>query len=86
MIALVYTGASKEDYRIELESDDVDQAFFKPKHRGEGDSQLTPIANPTPMESRVTQELHGFADGVFDYDAMRDRLAATANDKKTSGK
>jgi len=87
LIALVYTGASKEDYRIELESDYVDQAFFKPKHRGERRFSIdTYRESDTDGKPGMTQALHGFVDGVFDYDAMRDRMVATANDEKTSGK
>jgi hypothetical protein len=87
LIALIYTNAGKEDYRIELESADVDQAFFKAKHPGERrfsiDSYRESDVNGKFAES---QALHGFVDGVFNYDTMRDRMVETANDGKSSAK
>jgi Flp pilus assembly protein TadD len=86
LIALVYTKDGKEDYRIELESDDVDQAFFKPKHLGERRFSIDTYrasADGGPLES---QALLGFVDGVFDYDGMRDRMAEAANKQEASGK
>jgi len=84
LIALIYTKEGKLDYRIELESADVDQAFFKPKHPGERrfsiDSFRQNATNPNWPES---QALHGFVDGVFDYDAMRDRMMKTAEDEES---
>jgi hypothetical protein len=80
LVALIYTNEGKSDYRIELDSDDVDQAFFKAKHPGERrfsiDSYRPNEKNPDGPES---QALHGFVDGVFDYDTMRDLLVKTAN-------
>ena len=80
LIALIYTQEGKASYRIELESDSVDQAFFKPKHPGERrfsiDSFRQNETNPNWPES---QALHGFVDGVFDYDTMRDLMVKTAN-------
>lgn len=90
LIALIYTKEDKIDYRIELESDDVDQAFFKAKKPGERrfsiDSFRASEEKNNPFES---QALHGFVDGVFDYDTMRDAMLKTANAEKpqnTSGK
>ncbi len=69
LVALIYTSEGKEDYRIELESDDVDQAFFKAKKPGERrfsiDSFRKNAMNANWPES---QALHGFVDGIFDYD------------------
>ncbi len=80
LVALVYTNEGKADYRIEIDSDDVDQAFFKPKHAGERrfsiDTYRQNETNPNWPES---QALHGFFDGVFDYDTMRDLMVKTAN-------
>lgn len=83
LIALIYTKEDKQSYRIELESDDADQAFFKPKHPGERRFSIDTFwqneANPNMPES---QALHGFVDGVFDYDTMRDLMVKTANEGK----
>ena len=80
LVALVYTSDGKSDYRLELGSEDADQAFFKPKHPGERrfsiDSYRKNEKNPDLPE---TQALHGFVDGKFDYDKMRDLLVKTAN-------
>lgn len=80
LIALIYGSDGKEDYRIELGSEDEDQAFFHAKHPGERrfsiDSYRKSESNPDGPE---TQALHGFVDGVFDYDYMRDCLVDTAN-------
>jgi hypothetical protein len=83
LVALVYTSDGKSDYRLELGSEDADQAFFKPKHPGERrfsiDSYRKNEKNPDLPE---TQALHGFVDGKFDYDKMRDLLVKTANGEK----
>lgn len=80
LVALIYSSDGKEDYRIELGSEDEDQAFFHAKHPGERrfsiDSYRKNESNPDLPE---TQALHGFVDGVFDYDYMRDCLVNTAN-------
>jgi hypothetical protein len=80
LIALIYTSDGKQDYRIEIDSEDVDQAFFKPKKPGDRrfsiDSYRQNGTNPDWPES---QALHGFIDGVFGYDAMRDRIMQIAN-------
>jgi hypothetical protein len=80
LVALIYTSAGKQDYRIELESEDVDQAFFKAKHPGERrfsiDTYHENVTNPNWPES---QALHGFVDGKFDYDTMRDLMVKAAN-------
>ena len=87
LIALIYTKEGKLDYRMELESADVDQAFFKPKHPGERrfsiDTFRQNATNPNWPES---QALHGFVDGVFDYDAMRDRMLKTAEGEESPHK
>jgi hypothetical protein len=87
LVALVYTKEGKADYRIELDSDDVDQAFFKPKHAGERrfsiDSYRQNETNPKWPES---QALHGFFDGVFDYDTIRDLLLKTVNGEESKQK
>jgi len=80
LVALIHTNDGKADYRNELESEDVDQAFFKPKKPGERrfsiDSYRKTETNENWPES---QALHGFIDGVFDYDRMRDIMVKTAN-------
>jgi hypothetical protein len=67
-------------YRIELESDPADLAFFKAKKSGERRFSLDTFRknekNPDGPES---QALHGFVDGVFDYDFMRDQMLSVAN-------
>jgi hypothetical protein len=86
LLALVYTADDKVDYRLQLESDDGDQAFFKPKKPGERrfsiDSYRTTDVNGKTSES---QALHGFIDGVFDYDTMRDLIVKSANDERLPG-
>jgi hypothetical protein len=78
--ALIYTNEDKEDYRIELESDPVDQAFFKAKKPGERRFSIDIFRkNETNANWPESQALHGFIDGVFDYDAMRDRMIKVAN-------
>jgi hypothetical protein len=87
LVALVYTSEGKQDSRIEIDSEDVDQAFFKAKKRGDRrfsvDSYRPNETNPNWPES---QALHGFIDGVFDYDAMRDRMMMVANDEESKHK
>jgi len=81
LIAMVYTNDGKENYRIEIESDAVDQAFFKAKKPGERrfsvDTFRKNEKNPNWPES---QALHGFIDGVFDYDVMREEMLKVANE------
>lgn len=87
LIALVYTSAGKEDYRIELESEDVDQAFFTPKHPGERRFSIDSYRESTTGgQFSESQALHGFIDGAFDYDSMRDRMVQAANGEKLSSK
>jgi hypothetical protein len=80
LIAEIWTGEGKMDYRIEIGSESEDQIFFKAKHPGERrfsiDSYRKNNEHPNGPES---QALHGFVDGVFDYDYMRDCLVNTAN-------
>ncbi len=87
LVALVYTSDGKQDYRIELGSEDVDQAFFKAKHPGERrfsiDSYRKNEENKNGPES---QALHGFVDGVFDYDRMRDLMVKAANGEEPAAK
>jgi hypothetical protein len=80
LVALIYTKEGKEDYRIEIDSEDVDQAFFKPKKPGERRFSIDSYRqNETNANWPESQALHGFIDGVFDYDTMRDRMMAVAN-------
>jgi hypothetical protein len=85
LIAMVYTNEGKEDYRIEIESDSGDQAFFKAKKPGERrfsvDTFRKNEKNPDWPES---QALHGFIDGVFDYDVMREQMLKVANETGSS--
>jgi hypothetical protein len=80
LIALINDTGGNTNFRLELESDDVDQSFFKPKHQGERrfsiDSYWTNKENPNLPDS---QALHGFIDGRFDYDLMRDAMVKAAN-------
>jgi len=87
LMALIFTSEGKQGYRIEIDSDDVDQAFFKPNKPGERrfsiDSYRQNETNPNWPES---QSLFGFIDGVFDYDAMRDRMITIANGEESQQK
>ena len=80
LVAMIYTSDGKSDYRLHIGSEDADQAFFKPKKPGERrfsiDSYRKNEKNANWPES---QALHGFIDGVFDYDTMRDRMMKVAN-------
>ena len=80
LVALIYTNEGKQDYRIEIDSDDVDQAFFKAKKRGDRRFSIDSYRqNKTNSNWPESQALHGFIDGVFDYDTMRDRMMKVAN-------
>lgn len=86
LIAAIYTSEGKEDYHLDIESDDVDQAFFKGKpgeRRFSIDSYHANKDNPNGPED---QALHSFIDGAFDYDAMRDQLVKVANGDQTPQK
>lgn len=86
LIALVYTSEGKQDYRIELESADVDQAFFKAKHPGERRFSIDTFRQASDDGKFLGQQaLHGFVDGVFDYDRMRDLMVKTANGEAIPG-
>lgn len=80
LAALIYKSDGELDYRLELGSEDEDQAFFKPKKPGERrfsiDSYHEKDVNGQKSES---QGLMGFIDGVFDYDRMRDLMVKVAN-------
>lgn len=80
LVALIYTNEGKEDYRIEIDSEDVDQAFFKAKKPGERRFSIDSYRqNATNSNFPESQALYGFIDGVFDYDLMRDRMVIVAN-------
>jgi len=82
LVALIYTNTNddKADYRIELGSEDADQAFFKPKKAGERRFSIDSYRkNETNEKWPESQALHGFVDGVFDYDRMRDLMVKAAN-------
>jgi hypothetical protein len=80
LVALVYTNDSREDYRIELGSEDADQAFFKLNKPGERRFSIDSYRkNETNEKWPETQALHGFVDGAFDYDRMRDLMVKAAN-------
>jgi hypothetical protein len=85
--AEIWTNENKMDYRIELESMDVDQAFFKAKKPGERRFSIDTFRknekNPDWPES---QALHGFVDGVFDYDMMREQMLKVADEINSSKK
>jgi hypothetical protein len=87
LVALIYTNDGKQEYRIEIDSEDVDQALFKPKKHGDRrfsiDSYRQNETNPNWPES---QALYGFIDGLFDYDTMRDRIVTIANDGESKHK
>ncbi len=80
LMALVYSSEGKQDYRIELESEEVDQAFFKAKRPGERRFSVDTFRQ-SESNGKVTesQALHGFIDAVFDYETMRDRLLKVVN-------
>ena len=79
LLALIYTPEGKLDYRLELESEDVDQALFKPKRPGERRFSIDSMRHTDAGES---QALFGFVDGVFDYDRMQDLIVKVANGEK----
>lgn len=80
LVALIYTSDGKADYRLELGSEDADQAFFKPKKPGERRFSIDSYRkNETNEKWPESQALHGFVDGVFDYDRMRDLMVKAAN-------
>jgi hypothetical protein len=80
LAALIYTSDDKADYRIELGSEDADQAFFKPKKPGERRFSIDSYRkNETNEKWPESQALYGFVDGVFDYDRMRDLMVKAAN-------
>ena len=86
LVALIYTSDGKADYRLELGSEDADQAFFKPKKPGERRFSIDSYRrNETNEKWPESQALYGFVDGVFDYDRMRDLMVKTANGQKLSG-
>jgi len=80
LVALVYTSEGKPDFRLELGSEDADQAFFKPKKPGERRFSIDSYRKNEKDENLPeSQALHGFVDGVFDYDRMRDLMVKAAN-------
>jgi hypothetical protein len=80
LVALIYTSDGKQDYRLELGSEDVDQAFFKPQKPGERRFSIDSYRkNEKDEKGPESQALHGLVDGVFDYDRMRDLMVKTAN-------
>lgn len=80
LVALIYTSDGKADYRLELGSEDADQAFFKPKKPGERRFSIDSYRrNETNEKWPESQALYGFVDGVFDYDRMRDLMVKAAN-------
>lgn len=87
LVAMIYTSDGKSDYRLEIGSEDADQAFFKPKKPGERrfsiDSYRKNEKNASWPES---QALHGFIDGVFDFDTMRDSMMKIANAEESPRK
>jgi hypothetical protein len=83
LVALIYTREGKQDYRIELESADVDQAFFKAKKPGERRFSIDSFRkNETNANWPDSQALNGFVEGIFDYDTMRDQMVNVANGEK----
>lgn len=83
LLALIYTPDGKLDYRLELESMEADQAFFKPEHAGDRRFSIDSIRQTANGES---QALFGFVDGAFEYDRMRDLMVQVANGGKLPGK
>lgn len=83
LVALVFKSDGSQDYRLELGSEDVDQAFFKPKHPGERRFSVDSYRKSEKGDNLPeSQALDGFIDGVFNYDTMRDHLVAVANGEK----
>jgi len=83
LIALIYTSEGKQDRRIELESADVDQAFFKARKPGQRRFSIDTFRkNETNASWPDSQALNGFIDGIFDYDTMRDQMVNVANGEK----
>lgn len=80
LVALVNKSDGKQDYRLELESNEVDQAFFKPKKQGERRFSIDSYRKNDKNENwPESQSLYGFVDGVFNYDLMRDLMVKVAN-------
>jgi len=87
LVALIYTSDGKQDYRLELGSEDADQAFFKPQKPGERRFSIDSYRKNEKNENwPETQALHGFVDGVFDYDRMRDLMVKAANGEESPQK
>lgn len=87
LVALIYKSDEKQDYRLELDSEDVDQAFFKPKRSGERRFSIDSYRKNENNENwPESQALHGFVDGTFEYDRMRDLLVKAANGEPLSKK
>lgn len=87
LVALIYASDGKQEYRLELGSEDADQAFFKPRHAGERRFSIDSYRpNPKDESGPESQALHGFIDGAFEYDVMRDRMVAVANGEKSSSR
>jgi hypothetical protein len=87
LVALIYTDEGKENYRMELESLDADQAFFKTTKPGERRFSIDTFQeNETNANWSESQALNGFIDGVFNYDVMRDRMLKVPNGEKSSSK
>jgi hypothetical protein len=83
LVALIYTSGGKADSRLQLESDDADQAFFKHKKPGERRFSIDSYTQTEVNGKKTqTQALHGFVDGVFDYEHMRDLMVKSANGER----
>lgn len=85
LVALIYTSDGRLDHRLELGSEDADQAFFKSRKPGERRFSIDSYQKNEKNENLPeTQALYGFIDGVFDYDRMRDLMVKVANGEKLS--
>jgi len=80
LVALIYKSDGTQDYRLELGSEDEDQAFFKPKHPGERRFSIDSYRKNEKVENGPEdQALNGFVNGAFDHERMRDLMIKVAN-------
>ena len=91
LMARIYDQAGKQVYRVTLESDDMDQVFFKRDHpdlaaKGERRFSLDGYGPDIQLPNgQVTQDhaTYGFFDGKPDYDTYRARVIEIAEGTQT---
>jgi len=91
LMARIYDQAGKQIYRVTLESDDMDQVFFKRDHpdlaaKGERRFSLDGYGPDIQLPNgQMTQDhaTYGFFDGKPDYDTYRARVIEIAEGTET---